>query len=41
MYFGNPEHAENEDQLPKVVWCQHCDWRMIQTDVPEAYPVAG
>ena len=40
-YFGSPEHATREGQLPKVIWCQRCDWRMIQTDVPEAYEVVA
>jgi len=41
ILFGNPAHVERENQLPKVVWCQRCEWRQIQTDVPEAYSVAG
>ena len=40
-YFGDPEHVHNEGQLPRVIWCQRCDWRMIQTDVPEAYQVVA
>lgn len=38
-YIGDPNHVANEQQLPRVCWCQRCSWRRIQTDVPEAYPV--
>lgn len=36
-FIQPPTRVTDTKQLPRVTWCLRCDWRQVQTDVPEAY----